>query len=139
MEYRRFENKIVLRLDKGDEIIASVMEVAEKEDITLASLTGIGGTDNVTAGVFNTETKSYNKHSFTGTHEITSLTGNINTMDGGKYCHIHITLAGADGKTVGGHLLECVISLTAEIFIDIIDGKVDIKRDEELGINKFRF
>ena len=139
MEYRRFNDTIVLRLDAGDEIISSVLETAKRENIRLASLTGIGGTDDVTTGVFDMNTRAYNKFHFTGTHEITSLVGNINTMNSEEYTHIHITLAGSDGNIVGGHLLSCVISLTAEIFITVIDGNVDRKKDENLHINKFDF
>ena len=142
MEYRRFDNTVVLRLDRGDEIISSILSVARAENITLASISGIGGTDNVTVGVFDTDKQAYNRFNFTGTHEITSLTGNINTMNGEEYTHIHITVAGSGGEVAGGHLLECVISLTAEIFITVIEtvGKgVDRKRDDELGINKFFF
>lgn len=139
MEYKRFNDKIVLRLDAGDEIISSVLKVAKEEKVTLASLTGIGGTDDVTTGVFDMDTKTYNKFHFSGTHEITSLVGNINTMNGEEYTHIHITLAGENGDIKGGHLLNCVISLTAEIFITVIEGRVDRKKDEALQINKFAF
>lgn len=139
MEYRRFGNKIVLRLDAGDEITNAVLQTAAREKIKLASLTGIGGTDDALIGVFDMNKKAYNRYSVTGTHEITSLVGNINTMNAEPYTHIHITLAGEGGQLVGGHLLECTISLTAEIFIDIIDGEVDRKKDEKLQINKFAF
>lgn len=139
MEYKRFNDKIVLRLDAGDEIISSVLKVAKEEKITLASLTGIGGTDDVTTGVFDMDSKTYNKFHFSGTHEITSLVGNINTMNDEEYTHIHITLAGENGDIKGGHLLNCVISLTAEIFITVIEGRVDRKKDEALQINKFAF
>ena len=139
MEYRRFGNEIALRLDKGDEITQSIREVAEKENISLARISGIGGTDNFTIGVFDTGKKDYNRSTFSGTHEITNLTGNINTMDGKLYTHLHIDCAGKGGNIIGGHLLHCEISLTAEIFITIIEGRVDRKRDEELQINKWNF
>ena len=139
MEYRRFDSTVVLRLDKNDEITASVIEVAKKENIKLASVTGIGATDNVTVGVFDLDKKAYDKFTFTGNREITSLVGNINTMNGEEYCHLHITLAGEKGTVTGGHLLNAVISLTSEIFINIIDGNVDRKKNEELGINTFGF
>ena len=53
MEYRRFGNTIALRLDPGDEIVASVLAAAQKENVTLASVTGIGGTDDAEVGVFD--------------------------------------------------------------------------------------
>lgn len=139
MEYKRFGDMIALRLDPGDEIVAQVLAVAEKENVTFASVTGIGGTDDVEVGVFDMAKKSYNRFAFTGTHEITSLTGNVNTMHGETYTHLHITLAGADGRVVGGHLLRCVISLTAEIFLRVTDGRVDRKRREDLQINVWDF
>ena len=139
MEYKRFGDTIALRLDPGDEIVAQMLAVAQKENVTLASVTGIGGTDDVTVGVFDTEKKGYNRFAYSGTHEITSLTGNVNTMNGEVYAHLHITLAGADGRVVGGHLLRCVISLTAEIFLHTVGGKVDRRRREDLQINTWAF
>lgn len=139
MEYKRFGNTIALRLDPGDEIVGQVIAVAQKENVTLASVTGIGGTDDVSVGVFDMEKKSYNRFDYTGTHEITSLTGNVNTMNGEPYAHLHITCAGADGRVVGGHLLRCVISLTAEIFLQTVDGCADRRRREDLQINTWTF
>ena len=42
MEYRKFNNQYVIRIDKGEEICAKLKEVAQKENIKLAYLTGIG-------------------------------------------------------------------------------------------------
>ncbi len=139
MEYKRFGSTIALRLDPGDEIVKDILAVAQKENVTLASVTGIGGTDDAEVGVFSMEKKGYDRFAYTGTHEITSLTGNVNTMNGETYAHLHITLAGADGRVVGGHLLRCVISLTAEIFLHTVDGKADRTRREDLQINTWSF
>ena len=138
MEYRKFDQTIVLRLDRGDEIIDSICSLIEKENIQLASVSGIGGTDDFTLGVFKSEKHTYNQVNGVGTHEITALIGNINTMDGKPYTHLHMTCAGENG-VVAGHLLRCVISLTAEIFVQVLDGTVDRKRNEELQINTFYF
>ena len=139
MEYKRFGDTIALRLDPGDEVIAQILAVAKKENVTLSSVTGIGGAGEIEIGVFNTETKSYDKRLLTGTNEITSLVGNVNTMQGETYAHLHITCAGKGGDVVGGHLLRCVISLTGEIFLHVIDGRVDRERREDLQINTWSF
>ena len=139
MEYQRFNNQIAVRLDRGDEIVKSILMIAEAEKIALASISGIGATDDVDVGVFNAETRAYNTFSFKGTHEITSLTGNLTTKDAEPYLHLHITLAGEGGKIVGGHLLRGMISLTAEIFMTVIEGKAERIYDSELGINTIDF
>ena len=91
MEYRRFGNKIIARMDKGEEILAK------------------------------------------------SLTGTINTMNGEFYTHIHMSAGNDKGEVFGGHLNKAVVSATCEMVIDIIDGSVDRKYDEETGLNVFRF
>jgi predicted DNA-binding protein with PD1-like motif len=61
MEYRRFGDRIAVRMDRGDEVCAKLLELAEKENIRLASVTGIGASNDVTLGVFNTAEKKYSK------------------------------------------------------------------------------
>lgn len=139
MEYKIFDKTIVLRLDKGDEIITSIKTLCEKENVKLGSISGIGGTDDFTVGIFNIKKKQYDKKTFKGAYEITSIMGNINTMNDKHYSHIHVNCSTKGGKTVGGHLLKAVISLTAEIIITVIDGQVDRRKDEELNINKINF
>ena len=136
MEYKNFGKTTVVRLDKDDEIVKSLYEVVNKVGCKVASVTGIGATDDFTVGVFDLEKSDYNRFKYTGNHEINALTGNITTKDGQPYIHLHITCTGQDGEVVGGHLFEGKISLTAEIFLQTIEGTVERKFDEALGINK---
>lgn len=139
MEYKVFEDIIVVRLDKGDHVAESLLSVAKEEGVTLASVHGIGATDDFEVGVFDLKKSDYDRVRFTGNHEITTLVGNLTTKEGAPYLHLHITCAGEGGKMVGGHLFEAKISLTAEIFIKTIKGNAERERDEALGINKIRF
>lgn len=52
MEYRRFENTIIARIDKGEEIVEKVKEIATKEKILLASVQALGAINHLTTGVF---------------------------------------------------------------------------------------
>ena len=139
MEYRRFNNTIVARIDKGEEILEQIKEIALKENIKLANINALGATNNFTVGVFKTREKKYYSNSFTGDFEIVSLTGTINTMNGEFYTHIHTSAGDAEGKVYGGHLNKAIVSATCEMIINIIDGKVDRKFDEEIGLNLFEF
>lgn len=139
MEYKRFGDKIYLRLDKGDDITESVFKVAKAENVQAAQVSGIGATDEFTVGVFDVAKKKYNEYVFKGNHEINALTGNITEKDGEPYIHLHITATGGGCKIVGGHLIKGVISLTGEIIITVSDGKVSREFDGALGINRWKF
>lgn len=139
MEYKRFKEKMVVRIDKGEEILEQIKFLAEKENIHLASVRALGATNDFTVGVYNIDEKKYYANSFQGNFEIVSLTGTINTMDGKFYTHIHMSAGNDKGEVFGGHLNRAVVSATCEMVIDIIDGEVDRYHDDEIGLNLFKF
>ena len=139
MEYRKFDSTIIARIDKGEEILEKVKEIALKGNIKLASISALGAVNDFTVGVFKTNEKKYYSNSFQGYFEITSLTGTINTMNGEFYTHIHMSAGNEKGEVFGGHLNRAVVSATCEMVITIIDGSVDRYFDEEIGLNLFKF
>ncbi len=139
MEYRRFGNTIVARIDRGEEILAAVREIAGAEHIQLASVSALGATNDFTVGVYNVDEKQYHANDFKGNFEIVSLTGTINTMDGEFYTHLHMSAGNEKGQVFGGHLNRAVVSAVCEMVITVIDGVVDRRFSEEIGLNLFRF
>ena len=139
MEYRRFENTIIARIDKGEESLDKVKEIALKEDIKLASVQALGAISQFTVGVFKTDEKKYLANEFEGAFEIVSLTGTINTMDGEFYAHLHMSAGDEKGQVFGGHLNRARVSATCEMVITVIPGNVDRKYSEEIGLNLFQF
>ena len=135
MNYKRFDNKVVVRIDKGEEIVDALKTICKKLDIKLGSIVGIGATDKVTLGPLNTKTKKYQSKEFTGDHEIAPLVGNITMMNGEVYLHLHVTICNVEHKAVGGHLTSAVISATFEGIIDIIEGQVTREYNDEVGLN----
>lgn len=138
MKYRRFDNTIVVRIDRGEEILEAVAELAERESIRLASISALGAVNEFTVGVFNTSEKKYYANEFSGAFEIVSLTGTINTMDGEFYCHLHMSAGNDKGEVFGGHLNRAVISATCEMIVTVIDGEVDRYHDDDVGLNLFK-
>lgn len=139
MEYRRFNNTIVARIDRGEEILAQIKELALKENIKLAHVSALGATNDFTVGVYKVNEKKYYKNHFVGDFEIVSLTGTINTMNHEFYTHIHMSAGNDSGEVFGGHLNEAVVSATCEMVITIIDGEVERFLDDETGLNLFLF
>ena len=139
MDYRRFGETIMLRLDPGDEICASLTELAAREKIALAEVSGIGATDDLDVGVFDLSKMDYNVFHFDGNREITSIVGTLTEKDGQPYQHVHITAAGPDGVVVGGHLKRAVVNITAEIVVRVIPGNVGRKLNPAFRINGMAF
>ena len=139
MEYRRFGNTIVARIDRGEEILAAVREIAGAEHIQLASVSALGATNDFTVGVYSVDEKQYHANDFKGNFEIVSLTGTINTMDGEFYTHLHMSAGDEKRQVFGGHLNRAVVSAVCEMVITVIDGVVDRRFSEEIGLNLFRF
>ena len=139
MDYKRFGNKIVLRLKKGDKIIESIEKLAQKEDIRAAHFQGIGAANEIKLGLFHQGSLDYEWKIYKEDLEITSIIGNITRFDGNPMVHCHISCGREDFSIIGGHLGEGTCSLTLELFIDIMDTELIKKHDQELGINTIEF
>ena len=139
MEYKRFDNIIFVRIDKGEEILEQLKAIALQEHIKLASVSALGAINDFTVGVFKTAEKKYDANEFQGYYEITSLTGTITTMNGEYYAHLHMSAGNEKGQVFGGHLNRAIVSATCEMVITVINGTVERRFEEEVGLNLFQF
>ena len=139
MEYKKFGTTIVLRIDRGEEVLETLKAVCLKEQVKLASVRALGAVGEFTVGVFHTAEKQYHGNSFRGDFEIGSLTGTVNTMDGEYSAHLHMSAGDAEGRVFGGHLNRAVVSATCEMVLQTIDGTVDRAFNEDVGLNLFKF
>ena len=139
MEYRRFGDTVVLRIDRGEEICEQLKSMALKEEIRLAEISALGAVNDFTVGVFRTGKKKYYANRFTGDHEIVSLTGTSSTMNGEYYAHLHMSAGNAKGEVFGGHLNSARVSATCEMIVRVIDGRVGRAFNEDVGLNLFSF
>ena len=139
MDYKRWGDTIFLRVDNGEEIVTQLKKIGEKEKIKLAHIRGLGATDRFTIGVYKVKEKKYYANHFIGDYEIVSLTGTISTMDDEYYAHVDMSAGDEKGAVVGGHLNEAWVSVTCEMVVEVVQGRVDRSLDESLGINLFNF
>lgn len=139
MNYKRFGNKVIVRIDRGEEIVETLRQICKDLDIKLGTITGIGAVNKATIGLYDVETKKYHSTELTGDHEIVPLFGNISTMNGNVYLHIHANLANAEHKSFGGHLNSAIVSATFEGIIYIFKGKIQRKKDDRTGLNLLEF
>jgi hypothetical protein len=135
MKTKKIHNKIIVRIDQGEEIVESLLKVCKRYHVPFGKVTGIGATNKVTIGLFDVESKTYHSKEFTGNYEIAPLLGNISTKNGESYLHLHITVCDSTLHSYGGHLNSAIVSATCECIIDIIDGRIERVFDDETGLN----
>ena len=129
MGYKVFGDTIVMRIDPGAEILKTVTECCEKENITGAYITGVGATGYCRIAAGDELKGEYCSSEYNEKMEIIHLTGDVTVVNEKPSVHIHVTLAGRGGVEVhGGHLEEGVIFSNCEIIITKIPGAVLKKR-----------
>ena len=135
MKFKKFGNKWVVSINIGEEVVETLKKFCKDNNIKLGTISGIGAVKKATIGFYNLETKKYYPKELNGDYEITSLLGNISTMNGEVYLHLHINLADSTYNTFGGHLNSAVIGGAGEFIIEEIDGEVERGFNEEVGLN----
>ena len=137
MKYIREKNKIHLVLEVGDEIIQSLVQLAKKENIPSATLTGIGAVGDATLGYFDVGKKDYLKQTFGGSWEMVSCIGSIGWDGGTPIAHVHVSISGPDFQLRAGHLFSGKITVTGEIFLNLNETKLERRPDARFGLKLF--
>lgn len=135
MKSKKIGNTYIIRLDKGEELVDGLEKFCMDEKIKLGTIQGIGATNDVTVGYFDTKKKEYFSKRFEGDFEIASLSGNITTMDGKIYLHLHITFGDKEFGSHSGHLNQAMISATFEGVITAVEGEVCREHNKKIGLN----
>lgn len=139
MEYRKFGDTYIVRIDRGEELISTLNALCKKEDIHLASVEALGAVDHAVVSVYDVPTKTFYKKEFNEAMEMSNLCGTVSRKDGEVYIHLHATLCDTKLQAHGGHANELRAGGTCEMVIRTIPGEVDHRLDEEIGLNVFKF
>lgn len=139
MEFRRFNDAYVVRMDRDEEVMETLTALCEQEGIRLASVEAIGAVDRAVVGLYDVGEKVYHKKEFTEPMELTSLLGTVTEKDGKPYLHLHATFCDANMQAHGGHVNALHISATCEMVLRLLPGQVGRQLDEVTGLNLFDF
>ena len=139
MDYRKFADTYIVRIDRGEEIIASLTALCEKENIRLASVEALGAVDHAVVCVYDVPTKTFYRKEFNEAMEISNLCGTVTRKEGQVYLHLHVTVCDKDLNAHGGHATELRVAATCEMVVRTLPGEVDRKLDDDTGLNVFQF
>lgn len=117
MHHRETPFGHILVLERGEELIRSLIEFARHHEVEGAALYGIGAVDRVELGYYRLAAQDYDRRTFREELEVCPLVGNLALVDGEPWPHVHGTFGRADFTTVGGHVFGAVCSITIEIAV----------------------
>lgn len=144
MDYGKFGSACYVRVDKGEEIISSLLDVCRKEGIRSATFSGIGGCEEAKIQIFDAESGTFSTECFEGMLELVSLMGNlVDGGDDGLSWHAHALFSFCvddEHRTASGHLKSATVRYTAEIELrPVVGGVIHGAPDPETGTKFWSF
>jgi len=134
MKFKKSGNKYLLRIDKGEKFPEKLVEFAKANNVKTAEVKGIGTVKNPVLSCYLPEKKSYVEKELPGDFEILSLVGNITMLEGKPFPHFHVALSDESFHGFGGHLQNCEITGTMELFIYPAEMMVTRRHDDETNL-----
>jgi predicted DNA-binding protein with PD1-like motif len=136
MKYHHFgSGRYVLRLDPGEEVVASLVEFAGQRGITAGWISGLGSLDHAVLGFLDPDEKVYLKRTFDERLEIGTLTGNVGVDEDGKpFVHVHAVLSPRELLAYTGHLHEGKVGVVAEVLVIAMQGRMVRALDAASGM-----
>lgn len=136
MKYKYDGYNWLVRLEKGEAVVAGLTELVKSQKIDGAWLSGIGACLSAELGSYNLETKQYNWQKFNEPLEILSLQGNLSWQADEPVLHIHGSFSNRQMQAFGGHVKELEVAGTCEILIHRwYDSGLKRKIDNSTGLN----
>ena len=127
-------NMHLLRVDRGEDLVASITRYCDEAGIDSACVSGIGAVMGVEIGTYDLPARKYLRRQLEGVFELLSLSGNVVSVDGKAFMHAHATLGLADLTVLGGHLFAAVVAVTGEIFLVETPMALTRKMNDQVGL-----
>ncbi len=125
----------ILRFDGGDDVVAGVLEFAEKQKIESGWVYAIGSSKEVELGFYDLDKKEYLKKVFSEPLELLNAEGNLASMNDKRILHWHGVFGRADYSTIGGHIHNMTANATVEVFIHKLNEHIKREHDVDTGLN----
>jgi len=134
MLHRHLDGRVLVKLERGEEVLQALTELCVEHDIGCASLVGIGAVKEAELGYYDLDTMTYLTRAFPEIRELVSLVGNVALVDGKPFIHAHASLGDRDLSLVGGHLVRATVAVTVEAFVNPNSSPVERALDAEVKL-----
>jgi predicted DNA-binding protein with PD1-like motif len=129
----------LVRLDRGDELIASLARLMEERSIGSGAVTGLGAVDYARLGCYRVEQQDYVDTVVEGDLEVVGLTGTMSWYDDAPFPHVHLMLTDERFAATGGHCFEARVSATLELVVRVWPERVERRQNPTVGLHLLDF
>ena len=135
MKWRQIENRYIVRLEKGEEVLGTLTAFVLDQCIQGGVIHGLGAICDLVLGLYEPQKKEYIRRTFEEDLELGNLTGNISYFEDNPVLHCHATVAASDLRAYTGHLFSARVAVTVECVIIPFAERLTRVRDEQIGLN----
>lgn len=129
----RISRTIVARLERGEDLLACLTKLVREGDVRNGCFQAMGALGRAKVGIF--EGGKYEWVSHEEPLEISSCVGNVAVKEGEPFVHCHAVLNDHRGTVLGGHVGEgCIADPTAEVHVQVYEGELNRRFDEETNL-----
>lgn len=132
------DTQYIIRFERGDDLIPTLVQFCKTNHITNASLSAIGSIENPTLAHYRLDTKKYSEKTFEGIYEVVSLLGNIALHEGEPLVHCHVTISDEEMHVFAGHLVQGTVSATLEMILQQFPTSFEKQYSEEIGLKLWK-
>jgi predicted DNA-binding protein with PD1-like motif len=126
MRHHHFgQGRYVLRLDPGEEVVASLRAFAHQVGVEAGFVTGLGSVDMVVLGFLDRQGGEYVRRRFEERMEVGSLTGSFSMEGDRPYVHLHAVVSPQEMLAYTGHVHEARVAVLLELLVTALPGRLD--------------
>lgn len=125
----------LIRVDKGEQLVAALTEFAGKQNVAGGWVSGVGGALWAEVGFYNLDIKQYAWRRLDQLLEIVSLSGTLAWSNNQPVLHLHGVFSDQNMQLYGGHVKELEVGGTCEIFLHVWNkSQLSRSHSEEIGL-----
>jgi uncharacterized protein len=129
-----FTGGYLIRLERGEEVQATLTQFLADKSIHAGMITGLGGVGDAELGFYDLINKVYLRKSIPGNLELVSYIGNITLVDDKPFIHAHAVVSGPDYIAYSGHFFSARVTITGEFILRPADWEISRVVDDYSGL-----
>lgn len=134
MKYTQEGNVYVLKIERGEEVVETLIEFCKTEGIENATIKAIGAVDWISCGYYALPEKQYHFKKYEGSFEVLTATGNVAPKEGVPFVHLHAVFSDEENTAFGGHVEAMRVGVVLEVIVQKLGTKITRELDQNIGL-----